>query len=171
MKEKNDTTQLRQNAVEAMITAGILSVEQRDVVLAMDEEQFKVLSAVTAKPEVEEEAEADEKVETPKVNSLDEYLATVPAEVRDSIQESIQVNKDRRSKLITAIIGAKKGWQKDELVGMKTNQLERLAAQTCKAEEEEGEDFSGAGGLHNQAEEENADEAIPEMPAVDFTSK
>lgn len=77
----------------------------------------------TPAPQVENKTNA-----APKVLSTEEYLAQMPAEMRESMQDALRLQADRRAELIQGIKANKaNGFSDDELKGFNMATLEKLA--------------------------------------------
>jgi hypothetical protein len=102
--------------------------------------------------------------ETPKPQTVDEYIANAPGEVADVLKESMRMRSERKENLIRGILGnAANVWTEDELKAKGVGELEKIAAMGNL-------DFSGRGGSMTQAPKSNERQAdgsgVPDMPSL-----
>jgi len=138
--------------------------EDREFLTALTEEQLvkmtPILPVVNEDEEVEEEEVVEEQEDdTPK--TFDDWVEAIPdEEVREEMKANRKKSIERREKLITELSANKRNaFDKDELHGMKTHQLEKLSKMLVP------EDYSGKGfpRVNKIAEDPNA---APKPPPV-----
>lgn len=97
----------------------------------------------------------------PKVQSVDDYIANAPAEIREVLTNGLRMHRERKAEVVKSILANKNNsFSKEELEKMDIAVLERMV-KLAKSDV----DYTGSGGaIHTQAEEEEA----YEMPTLNF---
>lgn len=105
-----------------------LTEENRDQLEALPEELLEDMLPAEVLEELEEELEEEEAAAPVANQSLEDYVAAIPdSDAREFILDGIRAQRARRQELIQALTSNKRNeLTRDELTGMRTNQLERL---------------------------------------------
>ena len=149
--------------------------EDRQFLEGLTEEQLDKLEPITNHEEGEEQTPSEpsnpepsgeepkgeeEGEEEDKPQNFDEWVEQIPdEEVREEMKENRKRIKQRRDSLIENLSKSDKcAFDKEDLQGMKTNQLEKLSKSIAP------EDYSGVGGPRGNVQEE--EDEVPAPPPV-----
>jgi len=145
----------------------------RDFLTALDDERFEIFAGLKDRlvpaedPKTLEElmasapeairAEYEAKIAPPEVNTVDEYVAEAPDEIKEVLTDAVRLQKEKKAKLVTDIVKNERAdYTEEELKAKPVAELERLHKLVTA-------DYSGvAGGVRVQTEQKG----VPEAPSV-----
>jgi len=120
-------------------------------------EEPKTLEELMASASEAIRAEYEAKIAPPEVNTVDEYVAEAPDEIKEVLTDAVRLQKEKKAKLVTDIVKNERAdYTEEELKAKPVAELERLHKLVTA-------DYSGvAGGVRVQTEQKG----VPEAPSV-----
>ncbi len=164
----------KEQMIAKLIANGQWSDGDKETLSALSEEALQQLvKAAEAKPEpkAEEKPKANEKKEEPKPVepkpvTLNDYIASAPAEVQEVLNQSLRIHKQTRDGMIAKIkANARNKFSDEQLEAMGLDALEAIAALAVE-EEEPVANFAGLAPVVTA----NTEEAL-QLPTWDFSKK
>lgn len=109
------------------------SVEDKDWLMELNEEQIDKLEPIKVEPEVKEvpiQVNKDEVISEFKegLKEIEDYTALMPEEMKEKVAEGVKLYKEHRDELVSSIMTntAEGTWEKEGLEAMETKTLERI---------------------------------------------
>lgn len=166
----------REAQVKSLIAGGYWGEANREFLTGLEDGQFAEVLAVHSaykanvdaaqkkKDEEEEKARLEAEAAKSKPKTMQEFLASAPAEVRESIEDGLKLHQEKKDALIAGLKANKRNAFSDE--ELRAKKMDELVKLSRLAEVET--DFSGRGGaLKSNA----SDDEIPPAPRMEWGKK